>query len=157
MTVIANDDRNRAMFHSGMVVTNLEESAAQYCELFGLRWAPPRPSRLQVRVDGILQQVELVATYSVQGPPYLELIEEISGSVWASEALGLNHVGFWASDLPSAAKALERSGLPARAFDEDADEAMKRFSYHRGTDGIWLELVCPSFEPKLAEWLASGN
>jgi catechol 2,3-dioxygenase-like lactoylglutathione lyase family enzyme len=154
MTIFPNDERNRSMFHSGLVVPDINATAETYSELFGLRWAPLRRSSLSVRVDGVIRQVELVATYSIQGPPYLELIQEYSGDVWSTDALGLNHIGFWAEDLPSAVRALERSGLPARVYDEDADTSLRRFSYHAAATGVWLELVAPSFAPKLVEWLA---
>ena len=143
------------MFHSGLVVPDLEQTAAQYGELFGLRFAPPRHISSTVRVDGELKIAELLATYSVQGPPYLELIQEFNGAVWSTDALGLNHIGFWAEDLPAAVRELERSGLPARVFDEEAEETMARFSYHKATDGVWLELVATDFQPRLEKWLAT--
>lgn len=156
MTALANDGSNRAMYHAGMVVPDLEQTVQTYSDLFGLRFARPRLSSLDVRVDGVPRHCELTVSYSLNGPPYLELIQERAGSVWAADALNLNHIGFWAPDLRLAARRLEDSGLAARVHDIGADGGMTRFSYHRGADGIWVELVAPAFQAQLTAWLAAS-
>lgn len=149
MTIIPNDGRNTAMYHVGLVVPDLHATAAQYTELLGLQWATPRETTLPVMVDGERVEPELLVSYSLNGPPYMELIEELSGDVWAADALQLDHIGFWTPDLDAAVEEFERRGL--ESVVREVPE-VNRFSFHRGAGGAWLELVATSFEAQLNAW-----
>ena len=65
-----------ALYHVGLVVPDIEAAVEQYSELFGLRFASLRRTALEVRVDDVVQTPELIVSYSMDGPPYIELIEE---------------------------------------------------------------------------------
>jgi len=71
----------------------------QYSDAFGFGWATVRESTHAVVVDGEQRQAQIAVTYSVQGPPYLELIEERRGASGEADGLALTHVGFWAEDI----------------------------------------------------------
>lgn len=152
MTIIPNDGSNRAMYHVGLVVPDLAATAAQYTDLFGLQWAEPRRTALPVVVNGERVEPELIVSYSLNGPPYLELMQELSGDVWAADALALDHIGFWTPDLDAAVAEFEQRGLPS-VVREVADR--NRFSFHRSGGGPWLELVATSFESQLTAWQES--
>jgi len=155
MTFFPDGSLDRRMFHSGIVVPSLEETAQQYGELFGMRFARPLRSRQTVRVDGELEQVELQITYSIQGPPHLEIIQEDAGDVW--RRFGLNHIGFWAEDIAGAMRTLERNGFPPRVHDEAPDPDSTRYSYHPDpSGGLWIELNGTHFAAVLENWLAGG-
>jgi Glyoxalase/Bleomycin resistance protein/Dioxygenase superfamily len=124
--------------------------------LLGLRWRSLRETVLSVRIDGQLRNADLLVTYSMTGPPYIELIEDRSGDTWAIQALALSHIGFWAKDLATAAARLESSGLAARVHDNgDGDGRPSRFTYHPGLGGMWVELVAPGFAQSLQDWMVS--
>jgi catechol 2,3-dioxygenase-like lactoylglutathione lyase family enzyme len=143
------------LYHVGLVVPDIAAAVEQYQDLFGLRFASLRRTALEVRVDGVIRTPELIVSYTMDGPPFVELIEELSGGTWAAEALGLNHIGFWAKDLPAAAARLEASGLPTRVRDNGPDGRPARFTYHPGLGGMWVELVAPRFARTLHEWFAA--
>ena len=105
-------------------------------------------------VDGERRQAEIAVTYSIQGPPYLELVQERRGSIWGADGLALSHVGFWAEDLSAGRRGLEESGLAARVHDAGRDGRPARFSYHPFAGGLWIELVHTSFKAQLADWIA---
>jgi hypothetical protein len=149
VTIIPNDAANSAMYHVGLVVADLEETAAQYTDLFGMEWATPRRTTLPVIVDGERVEPELIVSYSVNGPPYIELMQELSGDVWAADALRLDHIGFWTPDLDAAVAQFKQRGLPS-VVREVAER--NRFSFHRSGGGTWLELVASSFEAPLTAW-----
>jgi len=149
VTIIPNDPANSAMYHVGLVVADLEETAAQYTDLFGMEWATPRRTTLPVIVDGERVEPELIVSYSVNGPPYIELMQELSGDVWAADALRLDHIGFWTPDLDAAVAQFKQRGLPS-VVREVAER--NRFSFHRSGGGTWLELVASSFEAQLTAW-----
>ena len=149
MTIIPNDAQNSAMYHVGLVVPDLHATAAQYTELFGLQWATPRETALPVIVHGERVAPELLVTYSLNGPPFMELMQELSGDVWAADALRLDHIGFWTPDLDAAVAEFERRGL--ESVVREAPER-DRFSFHRSAGGPWLELVATSFGDQLSAW-----
>ena len=148
------------LYHVGLVVPELESAMDAYGQLFGFEWATVGPPRIQhVVVGGERRDAEIVVTYSVQGPPHLELIEERSGGVWAAES-PLNHVGFWAPDLADAVARLTNAGFPAMVHDiggGDRDPARSSvFSYHPIAGGFWMELVGIGFQSQLQAWIASS-
>lgn len=143
------------LYHVGLVVPDITAAVEQYRDLFGLRFASLRRTFLEVRVNGAIRTPELIVSYTMDGPPYVELIEELSGGTWAADALGLNHIGFWAKDLPAAAARLEASGLATQVRDNGPDDRPARFTYHPGLGGMWVELVAPQFARTLHEWFAA--
>jgi catechol 2,3-dioxygenase-like lactoylglutathione lyase family enzyme len=155
MTVVPERLDVLQQYHTGLVVPDVREAVERYSAL-GLRFADLRVSTMDVVVDGGRRQAELLVTYSIDGPPYLELIEELSGGVWAQEALGLSHIGFWAPDLPQAVERMSALGLPSRVCEVGQDGRLDRFSFHPGDGGLWVELVSTSFRPQLERWLESS-
>jgi catechol 2,3-dioxygenase-like lactoylglutathione lyase family enzyme len=154
MTVIPDADRDLSVYHFGLVVPDLEAAVEQYVAALDFRFAKVREIPFPVLVDGEPRTVELLATYSKDGPPYLELIEERSGSTWAADAFGMNHMGFWAKDMTTAMARLEASGSPGRV--RDASNPPK-ISYHQSQHGIWIELVDQSVgASSLNAWLATS-
>jgi len=137
------------MYHVGIVVPDLDEALESYRNSFGFDWTEARTSPQDVLVEGVRQTSLIRACYSIQGPPYIELIEDVTGNVWGNSAYGMNHTGFWAEDIVDARDRLERSGLIALV--QDASEDPPRFTYHRAANGMWIELVGPGFRPRLLE------
>jgi len=142
------------LYHIGLTVPDLRAAMEQYSDAFGFGWATVRESTHAVVVDGEQRQAQIAVTYSVQGPPYLELIEERRGAVWGADGLALTHVGFWAEDVSAAMRALDASGIAVQVQPDTADGRPLRYSYHRFGGGLWLELVHPSFEADLTGWIA---
>jgi catechol 2,3-dioxygenase-like lactoylglutathione lyase family enzyme len=137
------------MYHVGVVVPDVREAMARYSEALGFTWSAVDDSVLDVLVDGRPREARIAATYSMQGPPYLELVEERSGGVWATEALGLQHVGLWTDDLAGSIERLDAAGLPGRVRHVPAEGSPALFSYHDGGAGLWWELVSTAFRPRL--------
>ena len=83
------------MYHVGLVVPDVDEAMDDFSGQFGLGWAPVQERELTIRHLGRLVTTGLRFTYSVQGPPHLELIGVAPGSPW-EPAGSMHHVGFWA-------------------------------------------------------------
>ena len=148
MTIFGDATRGLDMYHVGIVVPDMEEALETYAASFGFRWTEISESHLDVVVNGERRQTQIRACYSVEGPPYLELIEDTSHDVWGGAEFGLNHTGFWVDDIVEARDRLEASGL--HALVADASD-VPRFTYHKAADGMWIELVGPGFRPRLLE------
>jgi hypothetical protein len=137
------------MYHVGLVVPDVGAAMTQYGEALGFTWSAVGDTTLDVLVDGEARQARIAATYSLEGPPYLELVEERSGAVWAAGALGLQHVGLWTDDLEGSVTRLEAAGLPGRVRHLPPEGQPALFSYHDGGLGLWWELVSTAFRPRL--------
>jgi catechol 2,3-dioxygenase-like lactoylglutathione lyase family enzyme len=137
------------MYHVGVVVPDVRAAMDRYSEALGVTWSAVGDSRFDVLVDGRRQEARIAATYSLEGPPYLELVEERSGGVWAAEALGLQHVGFWTDDLEGTMARFDGAGMPGRVRHLPAEGKPALFSYHDGGAGLWWELVSTAFRPRL--------
>jgi Glyoxalase/Bleomycin resistance protein/Dioxygenase superfamily len=142
------------LYHIGLTVPDLHTAMEQYTSTFGFSWATIHESSPEVIVDGEPRRAEIAVTYSIQGPPYLELVQERQGSIWGADGFALTHIGFWAEDLGAGQRALDESGLVARVRDADRDGHPARFSYHPFAGGLWIELVHTSFKAQLADWIA---
>ena len=154
MTFFGVPGQGLELYHIGLIVPDLGAAMGQYTATFGFSWATVHESTPEVIVDGERRQAQIAVTYSVQGPPYLELVQERRGSIWGADGLALTHVGFWAEDLSAGRRALDESGLVARVRDDDRDGRPARFSYHPFAGGLWIELVHTSFREQLAHWIA---
>ena len=152
MTILPAQAGDVSVYHFGLVVPDLAAAVEQYSGALGFRFAKVREIPLPVLVDGKPRSVEMLDTYSVDGPPYVELIEERSGSTWAADAFGMNHMGFWAKDMDVAMARLEAHGMPGRVRDTSTPP---RVSYHQAGTGVWIELVDHSVRDSLDAWLAT--
>lgn len=149
------------LYHVGYVVDDIEASMALYSRALGLTWAAVTPRSLRVVVNGSEppRTVELLATYSVQGPPYVELIQELSGDVWGGGSLRLDHLGYWVDDLAASFAQLRADGLDASVQAVDDHDCPIRFSYQRvsSESGPWIELVDRAVRPALMAWVTGGS
>lgn len=137
------------LYHVGVVVPDARAAMQQYTDALGFSWTELGLSTLDVVVDGQPREARIAATYSREGPPYLEIVEEVSGGVWAPDALALNHVGMWTDDLAGSVRRLEAAGLPGRVRHAAAPDQPELFSYHETGTGTWWELVSTAFRPRL--------
>jgi len=83
------------LFHVGIVVKDLEAARARFTELVGTRWGPiMEPVMEWTDGDGNHHSTPQRLSYS-EGPPHLELIEEIPGTGWVcNEHSNLHHIGY---------------------------------------------------------------
>jgi hypothetical protein len=137
------------LYHVGVVVPDARAAMRQYSEALGFSWTELGLSTLDVVVDGRRREARIAATYSREGPPYLEIVEELSGGVWGAGALALNHVGMWTDDLAGSLRRLEAAGLRGRVRHVPAADEPELFSYHETGTGTWWELVSTAFRPRL--------
>lgn len=148
------------MYHVGVVVPDVRAAMERYTAALGFTWTEVGDSRFDCVVDGRRREACVAATYSRQGPPYLEIVQDLSGGVFSETGAGLNHVGFWVDDLAGEIRRLEAAGLPAVLRQVATEQRPESFSYHGDGTGLWWELVSrPVFAPRLQARLdrASGS
>ena len=74
--------------------------------------------------------------------PYLELIQEVAGTVWeCNQYSNLHHIGFWSEELTRDSTHFSTSACPLQICGRDGGVAPTTFAYHRDPLGIRIELV----------------
>jgi Glyoxalase/Bleomycin resistance protein/Dioxygenase superfamily len=98
-------------FHIAIQVRDLDEAMVRFSETLHVTFYPPTLVRnLPAEDDPSTTIFERRATYSYEGPPFLELVEAIpdeNGEVYE----GPHHVGMFAADLTARAAELIADGL----------------------------------------------
>jgi hypothetical protein len=144
------------MWHTGIVVTNLDAAVADFEARSRVRFTAPHVVPLTIRqhdVDG-LADVRVHTVMSLGTPPYLELIEAIPGTVFAA---GQVHLGFWSDGLPAAVAAMNEAGCPQVMCDTGApDGSPDMMSYHQAPGGYIIEVVAPYLKPLVEVQMAGG-
>jgi catechol 2,3-dioxygenase-like lactoylglutathione lyase family enzyme len=143
-------------FHVGIVVADVEAAQRHLTELLGVGWTPIDDSLCPVD-DGVERRlVPLRATYSTAAP-YLELIEEVPGTVWVTnEYSNLHHLGFWSTDLGADVARFEARGCPlAMAGYTPRRPPPAVYAYHDDPIGVRLELVTERWRPVLDASIAA--
>ena len=141
-------------FHVGYVVPDLTEAMGRLTASAGLRWAAARTLPVTLRTPAGDISTEVNLTYSVQGPPHLELIAEQPGTVWGSEHSGLHHLGYWSCRFADDVDALTRAGFEFEAGALDERGALARFAYLREPHtGLRVELRDEARRMATEQWL----
>jgi Glyoxalase/Bleomycin resistance protein/Dioxygenase superfamily len=144
--------------HVGYVVPDLGAAMARLTASAGLRWAAARTLPLTLRTPAGEFSTELSLTYSVQGPPHLELIAEQPGTIWDSEHIGLHHLGYWSSRFADDIDALTRAGFAFEAGAVDEHGTLTRFAYLREPyTGLRVELRDEARRAATEQWLRASH
>lgn len=130
-------------YHVGMAVQDLDAAMLEIGTALALTWARVQ----EMTVDGYAIRF----TYSVEGPPHVELVEGPAGSAWDSTGGSqLHHVGVFSGDLPGDRARLEAAGL-------QVELAGRGFAYLQGGAGLRVELVDERARPAYERWFAGGD
>jgi hypothetical protein len=128
-------------YHTGVVVSNLDEAMADTAAFGGYRWMTPLSSDLTVWLSGGATEVSIRFAYSLDAP-HLELVQDIPGTPWESvPGRAVHHLGYWVDDLRGSSAALAARGRPVEVCGGDDPESPVQFAYHLGGDGMRIELV----------------
>jgi len=131
------------LYHVGIVVPDLPQAQATLTHQLHVTWGPVMHLDATEHRDGDGHDLVLPTTicYSVEAP-YLELIEEVPGTVWScNEHSNLHHIGFWSDDLGGTSAALSAAGCPLQLCGRTDAVAPAAFAYHRNELGVRVEIV----------------
>jgi catechol 2,3-dioxygenase-like lactoylglutathione lyase family enzyme len=119
-------------FHVGVIVEDLDAAIEELSRTLGLEFNEPH--------DSTYGDSHIRVCYSLQGPPYLELIQGQPGGMWSTTGgPRADHVGYFVDDLETTRARLEASGMPV---DIDGMAFGGRFTYHRMSEtGMRVELI----------------
>jgi hypothetical protein len=144
-------------YHVGIVTPHLE-STMQDMSVLGIGWRQIKEFVLDVSTPRGARQINMRGVYSQQGPPYIELIERVPGTLWeGGSSASCHHLGFWTQDLDQTAAALERAGLQRELWVGGPDGRLVGYMYHTGAYGPLIEHVSRSQEARIFGGGASGG
>lgn len=122
------------LFHTGIVVADLDAAMQQLSAVAGYRWTTPMTNTIPVVIGDTERDVEFRMTYSVQAP-HLELVHEIPGTLWtAAPGIATHHLGYFVDDVAVTSRDLDAAG-----FAFEAGTAV--FAYHTNALGVRIEIV----------------
>jgi catechol 2,3-dioxygenase-like lactoylglutathione lyase family enzyme len=143
------------LYHVGIVVPDVEATKAHFTDLLGITWGPVvETEAFPVREgDGTDRIVPNTLCYSTE-PPYLELVQEVPGTVWeCNEHSNLHHIGVWVDALPADSATYTELRCPLQLCGRDDDGALVQFAYHRDPLGVRIELVDIAMKPMMEEFM----
>jgi catechol 2,3-dioxygenase-like lactoylglutathione lyase family enzyme len=132
-------------FHVGILVKDIEEAAVDFNRLLGLEFEPVRSAPI---ATGQLMTFQ----YSLQGPPFLELVQMTENeTIWGPNVgEGLHHIAFGVDDVPGQCLIFNNQTDTVVAGGED-DAPRVIFTHPETLHGLRIEylqtaMVAATFE-----------
>jgi catechol 2,3-dioxygenase-like lactoylglutathione lyase family enzyme len=145
--------------HIGLQVEDLDQACRTLHDLFGLTFAEPITGwPIQVRVGDGIEESEGSFTVSRQGPPFVEVTQNVEGSqVWHSggRPIAFHHLGFWVADVEAEAQRLVDAGHPVEAGGLN-DQGRYRYTYH-DVHGLRVEMADAGARAAFERWATTGR
>jgi hypothetical protein len=136
------------LYHTGIVVPDLEASMARMTEATGHRWTTIQSAELPIRFGDNEKVLRLRYVYSLDAP-CVELVQEIPGTPWTA---GEHHLGYLCDDLLIESERLVELGFALEACAV-VDGTQALFAYHLAPSGTRIEIVDRELIPDFAEYL----
>lgn len=120
-------------FHVGILVRDIDQAARDFARVLGLEFEPTRSAP-------VASSETMRFRYSLQGPPYLELVEMAGTGIWApDQGEGLHHVAFAEPDVPGRCAAFD--GQADTVVGGDGEAARVIFTRPEALHGVRLEYL----------------
>jgi len=150
--------RPEDLYHTGIVVPDLEAAMARLTALAGYRWITPLSYTLPFRTATETRELTSTIVYSVQSP-HLELIQEVPGTPWtAAPGNAVHHLGYFTDNLTETAQLLERTGFTFEMTAEISGvpgSELALFAYYVDAMGTRIEIVDRALFPDFTAFVQS--
>lgn len=147
------------LFHIGIRVADVEVTTAELTRTQGLTWASVQDRAMAVWLpnEGHVT-MQLVLTYSVDGPVHLEVMSGPRGSIWdGRENPGVHHLGYWVDDVGAETERLIAQGGTLELAAAAPEDGYGRFTYVRSPGGVLVEPVASASRERFERWWAGGS
>jgi hypothetical protein len=151
--------RPEDLYHTGIVVPDLDAAMARLTALAGYRWITPLSYTLPFRTATGTRELTSTIVYSVQSP-HLELLQEVPESPWtAAPGNSVHHLGYFTDNLAETGRMLERNGftfeMTADVAQPSAESDLALFAYYVDAFGTRIEIVDRALFPDWPGFLQS--
>ena len=148
-------------FHIGILVPDLDEAIERFGDVLGVTFADRVYQDSEYFDDGgVLKNLRLHLTYSIDGPPYYELLEAQGdeGLYSINHGEGLHHVGVWEADCQAKRQEFESKGMNHEATIYRPDGSIIVTFFEPGPlGGVRVELADLDLRPGHEAWLTGGD
>lgn len=147
--------RPEDLYHTGIVVPDLDAEMARLSALAGYRWIAPMTYTLPFRTAAGVRELTSTIVYSVQAP-HVELVLEVPGTLWTSTPAGaIHHLGYFVDDLAETGQQLERNGFRFEMTAAVSGAELDMFGYYIDDVGMRIEIVDRAIFPDFPAILQS--
>lgn len=131
----------RDLYHTGVVVDDLPAAMKTLSAVAGYRWTNEIAAPLPVWTPAGIVEVTFRFVYSLDAP-HVELVQSIPDTVWVpAPGNAVHHLGYFVDDLSAVSADLVSAGMPVEVCGSFGNLTPAMFSYHKGVDGIRIEIV----------------
>ena len=149
--------RPEDLYHTGIVVPDLDAAKARLSALAGYRWINPLTYTLPFRTVTGTRELTSTVVYSVQAP-YVELLQEVPGSPWtAAPGNSVHHLGYFTDNLGDSARMLEDNGFTFEMTADVSGSELALFAYYVDACGTRIEIVDRALFPDFPAFLKSAS
>jgi catechol 2,3-dioxygenase-like lactoylglutathione lyase family enzyme len=149
-----------SLFHTGVIVDDLDQAMELLTKIAGLEWATPRVIGGFMHTPRGALYRESKVTYSTTGPHHVELIQHLDATAWLAAPGGrrVHHLGFWVDDIAEGMDRFAEIGLEADIYATDNEGRPTSPSFHRHeASGLWFELIESSHRQAMEEWFGGAE
>lgn len=147
------------MFHYGILVQDIEAAVERFGDVLGFTFHEPTTVHLNRLADPAEHQIEFRATYSRQGPPFMELMEMAGDGIYAPHhGEGIHHIGLWDPSIKvNRARLTGHHHLRPEATVLTPDGSVFAwFSDPASSHGVRLEFIDAEAREPLEHWINTG-
>jgi hypothetical protein len=148
------------LFHTGIIVEDLDAAMGSMGATLGLHWAPPKRARGPMLGPAGVRDRDIRFTYSVEGPHHLEILQQIDAAPYLALTGGrrVHHLGYFTDDLARASADLEEQGFRRELSGpvEHGEITRAAFHYNPQAPGLWIELVAGEIAGEIGGWIADA-
>jgi hypothetical protein len=147
--------RPEDLYHTGIIVPDLDAAMARLSALAGYRWITPLSYTLPFRTATGTRELTSTIVYSVQSP-HVELLQEVPGSPWtAAPGNSVHHLGYFTDDLADTAELLESNGFTFEMTADVPGQDLALFAYYVDRFGTRIEIVDRALFPDFSAFVQS--
>jgi catechol 2,3-dioxygenase-like lactoylglutathione lyase family enzyme len=145
------------LYHTGIVVDDLDATMAWFTNVAGYRWTDV----VEVEQVGETPQGEVTIpmrmVYSGDDPR-LEILQTVPGTIWTPADSGVHHLGYWSDDVEADLATLEANGMrcEVKSYNPDGSGTLL-WAYCKGPTGPRIELVGSGMRPFIEYWWATAD
>lgn len=144
-------------YHVGILVRDFDAAVDKFSRIFGVTFAEPMVGAVQMEDDQGSFDVAVRATYSREGPPFLEIMEGYDGEGLFSldQGEGVHHLGVWTPSWDEYGTREPHRCLPIcqRVHMGPGPEPTMWLTDPADLHGVRVEYVAEMMKPVLAEWV----
>lgn len=148
-------------FHIGILVPDLDAAIERFSDVLGVTFADRVYQDSETFDDGgVMRNLRLHLTYSIDGPPYYELLEAQGddGLYSINHGAGLHHVGIWEADCVAKREELYGKGMMHEATIYRPDGSIIVTFFDPGPlGGVRVELADLDLKEGHEAWLSGGE